>query len=60
MHKIISEILLYYVTLVPAANDEIVDAVVTIDLEDVPEDWLSTNLHHRLGTQVGFFRQAGT
>ena len=49
MQEVISKILFNNVTLVSAADDEVVDAEVRIGLENVPKNWLATDLNHRLG-----------
>jgi len=59
VQKIVGEIFLDDVALVTAADHEIVDAVMAVGLEDVPEDGLAAHLHHGLGPQVRFFCQAG-
>ncbi len=57
MKKIIGEILLDHIALVAEANDEIVEAVLTVDFHDVPEDGPPADLDHRLGANAGFFGQ---
>jgi len=59
MKEVVGEILLDYVALVTAANDEFVNAMVAVGLEDVPQDWHTTDFHHWLGPQVGFLGEAG-
>ena len=59
VQKVVGEVFLDQVALVTAANHEIVDAVVGIDLHDVPQDGLAANFHHRLGFEVGFFGNPG-
>ena len=57
VQKVIGEVFLDYIALVSAADDEVVDAVVAIDLKDVPEDRLTADFNHRLRPKVGFLRQ---
>ena len=60
MQKVVREELLDDVALVSQANDEVVDAKVRIDFEDVPKDGPAADLDHRLGPHGGFFADAGT
>src|SRR6185437_10776378 len=46
---VVREILLDDIALVSQAHDEVVDAVVGIDLHDVPEDGPAADFDHRLG-----------
>jgi len=55
MQKIIGKIFLDDVTLIAAADDEFVDAVMAVGLKDVPQHWLAAHLHHGLGPQMGLF-----
>ena len=41
--------------LIPKRNDELMDAVRGIDVHDVPQNRLTADFHHRLGTEDGFF-----
>ena len=59
VQEVVGEILLDHVALVAEADDEIVDAVMGVDLHDVPEDRLAADLDHRLRPQVGFLGDAG-
>src|SRR6185437_8243408 len=56
--KVIHEILFDHVALVTKADDEILDAMVTVDFHDVPDDRPAADLDHRLGPQRAFFRDA--
>jgi hypothetical protein len=58
MQEVVGEILLDDVALVSAADDEIVNAMLGVNLQDVPENGTPTNFDHRLGADNGFFRQA--
>ncbi len=57
VQEVVGEILLDHVPLVAAANDEVVNAVLGIDLQDVPQDGKSADIDHRLGTQGSFFAE---
>ena len=54
MQEVVCEILFDDIALVPAADDEVVYAVVGIGLQDVPQNGLTTDFNHRLGTGRGF------
>ncbi len=60
MEIVVGEIFLDEIALVSEAHDEVVDAVVGIDLHDVPEDGAAADLHHRLGSNGGLFTEPGT
>jgi len=60
VQEIVGEVFLDHITLVATTDDEVVDAVVAVNLEDVPQDRLAADLHHRLGPQVGLLRKPGT
>ena len=60
VQEVVGEVLLDDITLVAAANDEIVDAVMRVHLQDMPKDRHTTDLHHRLGPRGSFFAQART
>ena len=57
MEEVIGEVLLDDVALVSEADDEVVDALLGVELEDVPEDGLAADLHHGLGADGGFFAE---
>src|SRR6266702_1216330 len=57
MQKIVGEKFLDDVALVPEADDEVVDALLGVELEDVQEDGASTNFDHGLGADGGFFTE---
>jgi hypothetical protein len=59
MEEVVSKILLDYVAFVPTANNKLVDAVKTVGLENMPQNWLAPNLHHGFGLEMGFFADAG-
>ena len=58
VEEVVGEVLLDDVALVSAADDEVVDAVLGVDLEDVPEDGAAADLDHGLGADRGFFAEA--
>src|SRR5262249_31122572 len=43
--------------LVAEAQHEVAEAAVRVGLHDVPEDWTSADLDHRLGTHIGLLAQ---
>ncbi len=53
----LGEVSLDVVALVSQRDHEFVEAVMGIDLHDVPQDRASADLDHRLGTDDGFFNQ---
>src|SRR6266567_8997570 len=57
MEEVVGEILLDDVSLVATANDEVIDAVLRVNLQDVPENGSAANLDHWLGTNYRFFRE---
>ncbi len=56
--KIVGKVLLDYIPLVAAAYNEFVDAVVAVGLQNVPENWLASHFHHRLGSQMRLLSEA--
>ena len=56
---VVGEIFLDEIALVAQAHDEVVDAVVGVDLHDVPQDGAAADLHHRLGPKGRFFTEPG-
>ena len=56
VQEVVGKVLLDQVTLVAAANDEVIDAVVRVNLHDVPQNRHATNFYHRLGFEVGLLR----
>ena len=59
VEQVVGEIFLDQIALVAQADDEVIDAMVGIGLEDVPEDGLATDLDHGLGLDQGFFGEPG-
>ena len=60
IQKVIGKIFLEHITFAVVADDEVIDAVVAVNIEDVSQDRLTADLHHRLGPQVGFPCQSRT
>ena len=60
MQEVVGEILLDDITLVPKANNEVIDAVGRIDFHDVPDDGPATDLYHWLWLEVGLLTDPGT
>lgn len=58
MQKIVGKVFLDDVALVAAANDEVINAVVGVGLEDVPQDGLTADLNHGFG--LAFFADTST
>ena len=59
VEEVVGEILLDHIALVAEADDEILDAVMGVDLHHVPENRHAADLDHRLGPEVRFLRNAG-
>ena len=55
---VIQEIFLDHVAAVAQAEHKIAEAVVGVELHDVPEDGAAADLDHRLGPEFGFLAQA--
>src|SRR5215472_17886079 len=49
VEKIIREVFLDQITLVATTDDKVVDSVLRIDLEDVPQDGSPADFYHRFG-----------
>lgn len=60
MQKVVRKVFFNEVALVTATDDKVIDAMVGIHLENVPENGLATNFHHGLGSGGGFFAQPST
>src|SRR5438105_3550954 len=58
MQVVVGEVFLDHVAPVAEADHEVFDAVLRIDLHDVPENRLPADLDHRLGTDYGLLTQA--
>jgi len=57
MEEVVGEVLLDDVALVSATDDEIIDAMLGVNLQNVSENRTAANLDHRLGTNYRFFRE---
>ncbi len=57
---VVQEVILDHVAAVSEAENELAHTVMGIHLHDVPEDGTAPDLHHRLGTEFGFFPETGT
>ena len=57
VQEVVGEVLLDDVALVAEADNEVVDALLRVELEDVPENGASADLDHGLGTDRGFFAE---
>ncbi len=54
VERVVGEILLDHITAVPTADDEVIYAVSRVDLHDVPQHRLTTDLDHWLWYGMGF------
>lgn len=59
VQEVVREVLLDDMLLVARADDELVEAVVAVQLHDVPQDGHPAQLHHGLGFELAFFTDAG-
>jgi hypothetical protein len=60
VQEIIGEILLDHIAVIAAADHKWVDAKAALALEDVPQNWPTTDFHRRLRLEMGLFANAGT
>lgn len=60
MKEVIGEVLLDHVPLIAATDNEIVNTILGIELQDMPENWPAPNLHHRFRPDRGLFTQTRT
>jgi hypothetical protein len=51
--KIFGNIFLDHTTLAASTDHRLIDAMTGLDLEDIPQYRLATNLSHRLGLEMG-------
>ena len=56
--EVVSEVLFNDVALVAKADYELIDAVGTENLHDVPEDWFAPDVYHGFRSDFRFFRQS--
>ncbi|SBO44331.1 protein of unknown function [Cyanobium sp. NIES-981] len=59
VQEVVGKILLDDITFVATANNKLLDAEVTVRLQNMPEDGLTAYLHHRFWLQMCLFCQAG-
>lgn len=60
VQEVIGKVLLDDIPFVTAADDEVMDAMMGIELHDVPENRPAADLDHGLGPKVSFFGDAGS
>ena len=53
MQEIVGKIFLDHIPFIPAADDEIINAVMGVGFHDMPQDRLATNLYHGFGPDRG-------
>ena len=58
MEEVVGEVFLDDVALIATAHDEIVDAVVGVELHDVPQNRPPADLNHGFGPDRGFLTEA--
>jgi hypothetical protein len=59
VQEILHEIFLYQKPFITQANDKFIEPVMAVDLHDMPEDRLTTDLYHRLWSGFCFFCDPG-
>ena len=59
VEEVVGEVFLNDVLLVTGTYDELVEAVVAVELHDVPKDGFAAQIYHRLGFELAFFTDAG-
>ena len=57
---IVEKVALDYVAPVAEGDEELLESVVGVMFQDVPEDRVSSDFDHRLGFDFGLFCQTGT
>src|SRR5947209_5848171 len=60
VQEIIGEKFFDEVALISQADNEVIDAVARVNFEDMPENWFSADLDHRLWTNCGLFAETGS
>ena len=55
MQEIICKILLDHMLLIPGADHKIVEAVIAVELHDMPEDRHAAQIHHGFWFELAFF-----
>src|SRR6476620_407553 len=58
VQRIVGDVLLNYVPLIPDADDEVVHSLRGVDLHDMPENRSAADLDHRLWAQIRFFAKS--
>ena len=59
MQEVVRKVLLDDMLLVARAYDELVEAVMAVQLHDVPQDGHTAQFYHGLGFELAFFTDAG-
>ncbi len=59
VQEVVGKVFLDDIALVAKANHELIDSIMGVQLHYMPKDRSASDLDHRLGAQVGFFRNAG-
>lgn len=54
MQEVIGEVFFDEVALVATADDKLIDIVGGVNLQDMPQNWHTTNVDHGFGFKVGF------
>jgi len=57
---VVQEVILDHVAAIAEAENELAHPVVCVHLHDVPQNGTAPNLHHRFGSEFGFFAETGT
>ena len=60
VEKIVSEIFFDDMLFIPSANDELIEAIMRIQLHDMPKNRLAAQFYHRLGFKLTLFANTGT
>ena len=60
MKKIICKIFLDHILFITKTDNKIVESVLRILLHNMPQNWLITNLDHRLWAVYALFADSGT
>ena len=56
VENVVGAVLLNHLSPVSITNDEVMDSVMAIDLQDVPQAWFATGFHHRFLARIGLLR----
>jgi hypothetical protein len=60
MHEIMRKIFFNHISAVAQANNEIIEAIMRINLHDMPKYRLASDFNHRLGYCLGFLANPGS